>query len=134
MRNGNYVLVKAPVDYPGTKYRGLYCYEHHLVFWKRMGRTIKPGEIVHHKNKDTHDNRLKNLLILSPSAHSIHHNLEKKKSFVTISCAFCGQESSKESRQINVKIKRGQTDFYCNRSCMAKHFGGHRKKRSSSQV
>ena len=31
MKSGNYILIKAPDNYPGKKYRGKYCYEHHYV-------------------------------------------------------------------------------------------------------
>lgn len=31
MKNGDYILVIAPDWYRGKRYRGKYCYEHHLV-------------------------------------------------------------------------------------------------------
>ena len=37
MKNGDYILVKAPTNYPGKKYRNKYCYEHHLVYWQHYG-------------------------------------------------------------------------------------------------
>ena len=33
MINGDYILVVAPDDYPGVRYREKYCYEHYLVYW-----------------------------------------------------------------------------------------------------
>lgn len=50
MKNGKYVLIVAPTEYPGTRYRGKYCYEHTYVFWKHTGVLPKKGEIVHHKD------------------------------------------------------------------------------------
>ena len=45
MINGDYILVVAPPDYPGVKYRGRYCYEHRLVWWKEHNFLPKDDEI-----------------------------------------------------------------------------------------
>ena len=33
MKNGKYILVKAPANYLGKKYRNKYVYEHILNYW-----------------------------------------------------------------------------------------------------
>ena len=43
-------------------------------------------------------------------------------------CAYCKTEITRTYRQIGPKLKAGQKDFYCNRTCMAKHFGRSRSK------
>lgn len=70
MRNGPYILLKAPIDYPGKKYRGKYVYEHHLVWWKCKGELIDAEDVVHHINGNKHDNRIENLEKISRSDHT----------------------------------------------------------------
>ena len=65
MKNGSYTLIIAPKNYPGKKYRDRYCYEHHYVYWKKYKRTVKNGEVIHHKNENTRDNDINNLELIS---------------------------------------------------------------------
>ena len=56
-----------------------YVLKSYLVMEKYLGRYIKPGEIVHHKNNNKLDNRLKNLkLFKSISEHMKFHGANKK--------------------------------------------------------
>lgn len=88
---GEYVLVYLP-NYPNCDERG-YVREHRLVMEKHLGRYLKSGEIVHHKNGVKNDNRLENLQLMSQSDH--------------IKCHNPGKRQSKESLEKRAKSLRG---------------------------
>ena len=73
VKNGDYELVVAPSDYPGTKYRGRYVYEHHLVWWRTTGETVPKGSVLHHRNEEKRDNRFANLELKDVAAHARGH-------------------------------------------------------------
>ena len=121
MRNGPYELVLAPEKYPGKKYRGKYCYEHHLVYWQHTGKIPKPGEHVHHKNHKKRDNRFENLELLSEIEHQKHHGVERHlKSRITFACGWCGKKSVTGRRSYNARIKL-RPKLFCSASCGAKN-------------
>jgi len=118
MRNGPYELVLAPDDYPGKRYRGRYCYEHHLVFWRAHGVLPGDDETIHHKNGNRRDNRLENLELLKRGAHTAQHNREHGRKMVEMVCPVCGHEFSR--RWANTLLRGGMTRNFCSRKCMGK--------------
>ena len=121
VRNGPYELVTAPENYPGTKYRGKYIYEHHLVWWRRTGQLVPQGFLLHHKNRDKRDNRYRNLELQQVGAHTAEHNRERKQPDVTIPCAWCASDFRLEERNFRFKTNRGQKHFFCCRSHQVCH-------------
>ena len=118
MRNGPYILIVAPDGYPGKKYRGRYAYEHSVVWWRHTGKTVPAGYLIHHKNENKHDNRFKNLELKSNSKHTAeHHTLPR----TVLDCAYCGRKVTRKRAEHAYRLSIGQADFYCNRSCFAKH-------------
>lgn len=67
------VLVYAP-NHPNPNAFGTHVYRYRLVMEKRLGRFLIPGEIVHHKNGNKSDDKIKNLQLMTQSKHArIHH-------------------------------------------------------------
>lgn len=115
MKNGDYVLVIAPDNYPGKKYRGRYCFEHHLVYWQEHGITPGDGEVIHHKNGNKRDNSIENLKLESKIEHNRNHTLSRGKTYVRLKCPNCGKIFIREKKQTHL-VK--QTHYTCcNRHC-----------------
>ena len=125
MSTWNYIQLSGYHNHPMANNNGVIL-EHRLVMAKYLKRMLKSTEIVHHINNNPRDNRIENLMLTNCSEHSSKHATRAKT--IILVCAFCGEEFERRYRQVVTKIKYGQKDFYCNRSCMAKHFGGKRPK------
>ena len=71
--SNGYVLIKVGVEHPLADVRG-YAYEHRLVATKVLGRALRKGEIVHHRDGDKTNNAPTNLEICeSIATHSAEH-------------------------------------------------------------
>lgn len=118
MKNGNYILVKAPNEYPGYKYRNKYVYKHILIWWKHTGELPIPNKIIiHHKNDNRHDNRFRNLERITAGKHSyIHHKIDD----VAINCAYCKKIKYMPSRRIKYRQKHYKNGICCSHSCSIK--------------
>lgn len=116
MKNGDYILVKAPEWYRGKRYRGKYCYEHHLVWEKETGCPVPKGCIIHHKDGNKFNNDIKNLQLMSSIEHNRMHSTVGRK-ILEIKCPACGKIFCKEKRCCHYKKL-----IFCSRNCVGKIF------------
>lgn len=99
--SNGYVLVKRP-EHPSADSRG-YVYEHRLVAERMLGRALLPGEEVHHRDGNKHNNTPGNLEV-APSRHhhQVHHRTrhfdlrlpDEPNPMLTCACG-CGAQFSK---------------------------------------
>lgn len=75
--DGGYILIYQP-DHPRAN-KGGYVPEHIVVMEQKMGRPVKRGEVVHHRDGDKHNNSSENLMLFPSSGkHVRFHALERK--------------------------------------------------------
>lgn len=70
--HNRYKMLHCP-EHPRCDSKG-YVREHILVVERVLGRYLRIGEIVHHQNEDTLDNRPENLVVLTKAQHVRLHN------------------------------------------------------------
>lgn len=118
MKNGPYELVVAPDDYPGKRYRGRYCYEHHLVWWRADNPLPEQDEMLHHKNDNKRDNRLLNLEMMKRGAHSRRHTKSRGQMMVRFRCPSCGIDFIRP--KCKSQLSKGGKITFCSRQCTGK--------------
>jgi hypothetical protein len=71
-----YILIYKPDHQYAT--RDGYVREHRLVMEKKLGRYLKPNEVVHHIDGNKQNNKLSNLKLMTETEHK---SLEMKKRY-----------------------------------------------------
>lgn len=69
-------LIYSP-NHPNPSMFGTHVYRYRLVVEKYIGRFLKKEEIVHHKNGNYSDDRIKNLQVMTQSEHARLHMLDR---------------------------------------------------------
>lgn len=73
LASNGYILVKVGFNHHLADVRG-YAYEHRVVAEKMIGRKLKDGEIVHHKDENKSNNSPENLEVVFGNAeHFLRH-------------------------------------------------------------
>lgn len=135
MRNGRYELVLAPEGYSGKRYRGRYCYEHILNWWKHTGLFPPAGFEIHHKNMNHRDNRIENLQLVTSKEHKIiHGKIRTEEATIFATCLFCQKKFSLLQRDLKWKSKNNKRGIFCSRTCIGKMIGHGRKVESGRVV
>lgn len=138
MINGDYIMIIAPSDYPGVKYRGKYCYEHRAVWWKEYGFLPNNNEVIHHKDGNKHNNAIENLIIMSNNEHVSMHDRNRPKKLVKLLCPGCQKVFIK--RRNETFLVKGGIFTCCCKKCIGittglmKHDKNEFRKRISNNV
>lgn len=82
LTKGGYVMLYSP-GHPYArkcgKGRAGYVFEHRLVMEKKLGRYLRPGEVVHHIDNENANNHPDNLELFQTNADHLRHELTGKK-------------------------------------------------------
>lgn len=134
MINGDYIMVVAPPDFPGKKYRNRYCYEHHLVYWQSYGVVANSNEIIHHKDENKHNNSPENLELKTRSAHATEHGRKRGKIMVELLCPYCQIPFIIEKRCSY--LQKGGYSTCCSKWCASRfnHLSEHEKQKRISKM
>lgn len=84
---GDYIMKK--MKYKQIVVDGKVVYEHRYIMEQHLGRKLGRYEYVHHINENTRDNRIENLVIMTPEEHNYHHIGKLPKIKI---CKMCGKE------------------------------------------
>lgn len=98
-------------EHPKADGRGR-VYLHRVLMENHLGRVLGEDEVVHHKNGDPRDNRIKNLEILSRVDHAAFHGKARRGRVEECECANCGTRFERLRRKL-----QGQRTF-CSRRCV----------------
>lgn len=77
MKSDGRIEVYAP-GHPSAGIRK-YAFEHRLVMEKKLGRRLKPNEIVHHVDGDVKNNNPVNLELFNSQAEHLRFHWQKRK-------------------------------------------------------
>ena len=80
-KNGNGLITSA---YHKITVNGKPVDAHRHIMEQHLGRKLETWEEVHHKNEDTHDNRIDNLEIKSKPDHFRHHQKTMRRKVWTV--------------------------------------------------
>ena len=99
--------------YVQRKVNGRWEYEHRLVAVRTLGRPLKRGEVVHHRNRRRTDNRPENLVVhASTSAHNANEHAARE-----LVCEQCGEVFTTAAGYFRVKNGKRYPRRFCRRSC-----------------
>ena len=75
IRTDGYISLYYP-SHPDSSRDG-YIMEHRYIMEQHFGRRLGNDEVVHHINGKRKDNRLENMVIMTPSAHMSYHATQR---------------------------------------------------------
>lgn len=92
-------------------------YYHRLVKEVEIGRYLKDGEIVHHRDGDKDNDDPKNLKVEKHGDHTRKHMLDIGQKWFGFNCPICDHYFEKRIRDQNNSWAKGKQGPFCCRSC-----------------
>jgi hypothetical protein len=87
---------------------------HRVVASEKIGRSLKPGEVVHHRNKNREDWSKRNLEVTTMPEHTAHHAAVDRP-LTERSCAECGKKLEVPASEAAL-----YESSFCNKTCHSK--------------
>ncbi len=115
VKKGKYLYAVVPEHPAAIKYG--YVLMHRVVMENFLGRLLFPGEVVHHKDGNGHNNDISNLEVMSSTSHAVLHKTTGQK-FCSIKCPACGRLFERAHNQTHL-VKGGKFTA-CSDSCRGK--------------
>lgn len=113
---GGYRYCRTKPKHPKANTKGLYPL-HRVLMENELGRLLKTGEVVHHKDGDTTNDELDNLELTETSEHSRHHGLERGE-MIDIVCVICSKRFQLPRYRYKLRMKRSKSGgLACSRAC-----------------
>lgn len=98
-------------QYKQRQIKGRRIDEHRYIMEQHLGRKLKRNEYVHHINCNKKDNRIENLVVMTPLEHNRLHNDKLPKTKI---CKVCGKE-------FQPPVKHRGRNTICSQECWYKH-------------
>ena len=109
-------------------YKDGYALRAHVVWWLSKGRAHPRSSALHHKDHNTLNDKLENLVVLNLSQHQSIH----RENWVTLTCQRCHKSFLQHAWRIRERWRtRERTVRYCSRQCRDAGPRPERKKRTT---
>jgi ribosomal protein S27E len=116
IKSGKYDYAVVP-EHPKAYNKYGYYIAHRVIMENFIGRLLEDNEIVHHKDKNGHNNSIENLEIMIRKDHCKFHNIKYPEGhFVELTCDGCGRKFNRKFNN-RPEIKNGE-HVYCSKDCM----------------
>lgn len=114
-KGGGYMYCRTSPPHPKANAKGLYPL-HRVIAENKLGRLLKPNEVVHHIDEDKSNNDEANLAVMTVSAHTQLH--KPKSEQIRCICPVCGASFKLEPHRYRLRKKRrGENEPCCSRAC-----------------